>query len=148
MEKAFVSLAELQAEIQYLKVQQFKQEEQLKDKLSSPKELFKTITNLFKSDSGKKQSFISELINQDLITNITRVILPLVLNGMVFKKSGFLVKTLMTFISQKAATQVNSHTVSGILDKITGIFKKKAGANSGSVNGAGDYGIPPDSETY
>ncbi|RYF98103.1 MAG: hypothetical protein EOO07_38635 [Chitinophagaceae bacterium] len=148
MEKAFVSLAELQAEIQYLKVQQFKQEEGLKEKISSPKELFKTITHLFKSDSGKKQSFVSELINQDLITNITRVILPLLLNGVVFKKSGFIMKTLMTFVSQKAAAQVNSHTISGIVDKVSGIFKKKDKVQSASVNTVRDYGIPPDSETY
>ena len=148
MEKAFVTLAELQAEIQYLKVQQFKQEEVLKEKISSPKEIFKTITHLFKSDSGKRQSFVSELINQDLITNITRVILPLILNGVVFKKSGFIVKTLMTFVSQKAAAQVNSHTLSGIVDKVTGIFKKKDKSQGEIVNVKNDYGIPPDSETY
>lgn len=147
MEKTFVTLTELQAEIQYLKVQRFKQEEELKEKISSPKEVFKTITHLFKSDSGKRQSFVSELINQDLITNITRVVLPLLLNGVVFKKSGFLVKTLMTFVSQKAAAQVNSHTLSGIVDKVTGIFKKKDKPNV-AVNTASDYGIPPDSETY
>jgi len=149
MEKAFNTIAELQAEIQYLKVQQFKQEENLKEKLSSPKEIFKAVTHLFKSDSGKKQSFVSELINQDLITNITRVILPLILNGVVFKKSGFLIKTLMTFVSQKAAAQVNSHSVSGLIDKVTGIFKKKDSQKAaGAVVATKDYGIPPDSETY
>ncbi|WP_207533664.1 hypothetical protein [Desertivirga arenae] len=148
MEKAFVSLAELQAEVQYLKVQQFKQEEVLKEKLSSPKEIFKAVTSLFKSDTGKRQSFTSELMNQDLITNITRVILPLLLNGVVFKKSGFIVKTLMTFISQKAATQVNSHTLSGLVDKVTGIFKKKDAQKPGKVAVVRDYGIPLDSETY
>ena len=67
---------------------------------------------------------------------------------MVFKKSGFMMKTLITFISQKAATQVNSHAVSGIVDKITGIFKKKNTPKTEHVVAANDYGIPPDSETY
>jgi hypothetical protein len=149
MEKAFVSLAELQAEIQYLKVQQFKQEEGLREKISSPKEIFKTITGLFKSDTGKQQSFTSELVNQDLITSIVRIILPLILNGVVFKKSGFFVKTLITFLSQKVAAQFNAHTLSGLMDKVSHIFKKNGPEdNVGQANVANDYGIPPDSETY
>ncbi|WP_256011054.1 hypothetical protein [Desertivirga xinjiangensis] len=146
MEKTFSTLAELQAEIQFLKVQQFKQEEVLKEHLSSPKAILSTIGGLFKADSGR-QSFVKDLVNQDLITNISRVILPIFLNGVVFKRSGFITKTLVTFLSQKAAKQVNSHSVTGIVDKITGLFKKK-GDQKTTAPRIKDYGIPPDSETY
>jgi hypothetical protein len=73
-------------------------------------------------------------------------VLPLLLNGVFFKKSGFITKTLITFLSQKAAKQVNSDKVSGILDKFTSMFK--GNGKPQKVAGVRDYGIPPDSETY
>ena len=148
MEKTFSSLAELQAEIQFLKVQQFKQEENLKEQFSSPSTLLKSLGGFFKTDSGNNKSFMHDLVNQDIITNISRVIIPLFLNGVVFKKSGFIMKTLVTFLSQKAAKQVNSHAISGIIDKISGIFKPKEGGEKPRTARMKDYGIPPDSETY
>ena len=146
MEKSFSSLAELRAEIDFLKVKQFKYEEALKEKFSSPSAIFGSIAGLFKTDTGKK-SFMQDLMQQDFITNISRVILPIFLNGVLFKKSGFITKTLITFLSQKAAKQVNSDKVSGILDKLKGIFQRTNGSlrKSPAVR---DYGIPPDSETY
>jgi len=147
MEKAFSSLAELQAEIQFLKVQQFKQEEFLKEQLSSPKAIFNTLGGLFKTTSSK-QSFLKDFVNQDFITNISRVILPLFLNGVVFKKSGLIMKTLITFLSQKAAGHVNSNALSGIVDKVSGFFKKKSSGVTSSAPKAKNYGIPPDSEAY
>ena len=141
MEKSFSSLAELRAEIDFLKVKTFKDEEALKEGFKSPSAIF----GIFKTDSGKK-SFTQDLMQQDIFTNISRVLLPLLLNGVLFKKSGFITKTLITFLSQKAAKQVNSDKVAGILDKVTSMFK----GNGKPQRAAGirDYGIPPDSETY
>lgn len=141
MEKSFSSLAELRAEIDFLKVKAFKDEEALKDGFKSPSAIF----GLFKTDSGKS-SFAHDLMQQDIFTNISRVVLPLLLNGVFFKKSGFITKTLITFLSQKAAKQVNSDRVSGILDKFTSIFK--GNGRPQRVAPIRDYGIPPDSETY
>ncbi len=148
MEKTFSSLAELQAEIQFLKVQQFKQEENLKHQFSSPGTILKTLGGFFKTESGTHRSFMHDLMSQDIITNVSRVIIPLLLNGVIFKKSGFIVKTLVTFLSQKAAKQVNSHALSSVLDKITGIFKHKEDGTAPRTARMKDYGIPPDSETY
>lgn len=141
MEKSFSSLAELRAEIDFLKVKAFKDEEALKEGFKSPS----AILGLFKTDSSKK-SFTHDLMQQDILTNISRVLLPLLLNGVVFKKSGFITKTLITFLSQKAAKQVNSDKVSGLLDKFSSIFKGN-GKPQRSAH-IRDYGIPPDSETY
>jgi len=148
MEKSFSSLAELRAEIDFLKVQKFKGEEALKDKFSSPSAIFSSITGLFKAGTGKK-TFTQDLLQQDFMTNIARVVLPLFLNGVMFKKSGFIVKTLVTFLSQKAAKQVSSDKVTGLLDKFKGIFKGNgSGKKIHRQNAALGYGIPPDSETY
>jgi hypothetical protein len=158
MEKSFGSHAELQAEIDLLKVRSFQQEEVLKDKFSSPKAIFTSVGSLLKTDSGNRKSFMQDLVQQDMLTNIARVTLPLLLNGVVFKRSGFITKTLITFLSQKAAKQVNSNAVSGIMDKVKGIFARKsapsAAAPADTVTAVPktprykDYGIPPDSETY
>lgn len=145
MEKSFNSLAELRAEIDLLKVKQFRNEEALKEKLSSPSAIFSTITSLFKSDNSNK-SVVQDFAQSDIITNISRIILPIFLNGVLFKKSGFITKTLITFLSQKAAKQVNSTKISGILDKFKGAFKSTGRPQRTPV--VRDYGIPPDSETY
>ncbi|MBC8053627.1 MAG: hypothetical protein H7Y13_11240 [Sphingobacteriaceae bacterium] len=141
MEKSFSSLAELRAEIDFLKVKAFKDEEAVKAGFKSPSAIF----GIFKTDSGKK-SFTQDLMQQDLITNISRVLIPLLLNGVFFKKSGFITKTLITFLSQKAAKQVNSDKVSGLLDKFTSMFKGNGRPQRTAT--IRDYGIPPDSETY
>lgn len=140
MEKSFSSLAELRAEIDFLKVKQFKDEEALKEGFKSPS----AILSIFKSDS--KKSFTQDLMQQDIFTNISRILLPLLLNGVFFKKSGFITKTLITFLSQKAAKQVNSHKVTDILDKFTNMFKGNGKPQRAAA--IRDYGIPPDSETY
>lgn len=146
MEKSFSSLAELRAEIDFLKVKQFKDEEALKEKFT-PSAIFSTVGGLFKTDTGKK-SFTQDLMQQDLFTNISRVLIPLFLNGIVFKNSGFITKTLITFLSQKAAKQVNSDKLTGLLDKVTSMFKSKINGTVSKSTPIRDYGIPPDSETY
>jgi len=145
MEKSFNSLAELRAEIDFLKVKQFKDEEALKEKFSSPSAIFSSIASLFKTDNSKK-SLMQDIMHQDFMTNISRFILPLFLNGVLFKRSGFIVKSLVTFLSQKAATQVNSNTVSGLVNKFKTLFK--ATGKVRRTPAVRDYGIPPDSETY
>lgn len=153
MEKAFSSLAELQAEIDLLKVRSFQQEESLKESLSSPAAVFNTVKGFFKSGNNKK-SLTSDLLSQDAITSVARIVLPLFMNGVLFRKSGFITKTIITFLSQKAAKQVNSNAVSGIMDKVKDLFKKKRSpqfSNFGikqTSRRSVDYGIPPDSESY
>jgi hypothetical protein len=141
MEKSFSSLAELRAEIDFLKVKEFKDKEALKEGFKSPSAIF----GIFKSDSGKK-SFTQDLMQQDIFTNLSRVLLPILLNGFVFKKSGFITKTLITFLSQKAAKQVNSDKLTGLLDKFSGMFRGNGKPQRSAA--VRDYGIPPDSETY
>ncbi len=148
MEKTFSSLAELQAEIDILKVQSFQQEEALKEAISSPAAIFATVRGIFKSKNGGK-SLTSELLNHDIITSIARFVIPFFVNGVIFKRSGFITKTIITFLSQKVAGQVNSNTVSGILDKVKGLFKGKTISKVGiKARKPVDYGIPPDSESY
>ena len=147
MERNFSSIAELQAEIDLLKVRSFQQEETLKESLSSPAAVFNAFKSFFKSGNSKK-SLSAEIMSQDMVTGIARLVIPLFMNGVLFKKSGFITKTLITFLSQKVAKQVNSNAISGIADKLKGLFKAKSIGNFGvkSRKPAG-YGIPPDNES-
>jgi hypothetical protein len=140
MGKSFSNIEEIRTEINALKVQIYQRESAIQQRFSSPAAVFKTIGSLFKSDN--KKSFFEDLIGQDIITNTSRVLLPLLLNHSLFRKSSFITKTLVTIFSQKAAEKVDLDFLSAVLEKIEGLFNK-TGAKS-----APDYGIPPDSETY
>lgn len=146
MEKSFSSLSEVQAEIQLLKVKQFQQEELLKEQLSSPSAIFHAVSGLFKS-GNTHQPLGKNLLNQDLVTNLARVGIPLLMNGFLFKRSGFFAKMLITFLSQKAAKNVTSNVVSGAIDKVQGLVKNFMGSKKMKTP-VRDYGIPPDSESY
>ncbi len=157
MEKPFTTLAELRTEMDVLKIRQFRQEEALKKKFSNPSAIFKTATSLFKHNhntvgtSGKSSSFLQNLLRQDLVTNLARVTLPLVLNTLVFKRSNFITKTLITFLSAKVAKGVNSDKISGLMDKVKSWFNQKKQVRTQRAYSkaiTADYGIPPDSEAY
>jgi hypothetical protein len=85
----------------------------------------------------------------DWVTGVLRVAMPFALNSLVFKRSGFIIKTLITLASQKAAGNFNKDTFTNLADKVTSIvknFKLPTKKNRPIVHR--DYGIPPDSETY
>lgn len=146
MEKSFSSLSEVQAEIQLLKVKKFQQEEIIKEQLSSPSAIFHAVTGLFKS-GNTNEPLGKNLLSQDLITNLARVGIPLIMNGFLFKRSGFMAKMLITFLSQKAAKNVTSNAVSGAIDKVQGLIKNFMGSKKKKAT-VRDYGIPPDSESF
>lgn len=152
MERAYTSLAELRTEIDLLKIKKFQQEEKLKEELSNPAAVFKTVTSIFKSKKASAGSSLSSgLFSQDLVTYMARFAFPLLLNGTIFKRTGFITKSIVTFLSQKAAKKINTDAITGIIDKIKGwvAHKKKERTHNAykkSINR--DYGIPPYSESY
>ena len=157
MEKSFTTLADLRSEMDVLKIRRFQQEEALKEKFSNPSAVFNTVTSLFKSNhnpagpSKKSSSLLQSLLRQDMVTNIARVTLPLLLNTLVFKRSNFITKTLVTFLSAKMAKGVNSEKVSGLVGKAKTWFNsKKETRNQRAYSKAitKDYGIPPYSEAF
>lgn len=144
MEKSFNTLAELQAEIGILRIRRYEQESAIKEKFNGPAATLKSIGSLFKTSSGKK-SFLEEMLGQDIITNISRFILPIMLNSSIFKNSGLITKAIVALFSQKAAKNINMDIVLTLVEKIKNIFKSKEGEIKPVIS---DYGIPQDSETY
>lgn len=147
MEQIYTNLLELQAGIAALKIKKYEQEEAIKNRFKGPGAIFSTIASLFKSKNDGK-SFLGDLMSQDAITNISRVVLPAILNLFVFKKSNIITKTIVTFLSQKAAKNINADLFSGIADKIKGVINKIKLPQRDTSPKLDDYGIPPDSETY
>ncbi|HCN83130.1 MAG TPA: hypothetical protein DIT07_05835 [Sphingobacteriaceae bacterium] len=146
MEKSsFNTIEELQAEIGILRMKRNGQEIAIHEKFNGPGAIFKTVKSLF--ISSDKKSLFDEVFNQDIITNISRVMLPMILNSSVFRGSGFITKTLVTLFSQKAAKNVNMDLIISMIEKVKGLFDKNK-TGKGSKVAVEDYGIPPDSETY
>lgn len=146
MEHSFNTLVELKAGISALKLKKFDQEEAIHNRFKGPGAIVSTIFSLFKSKNDSK-SFLGDLMNQDVLTNLSRVILPAVLNLFVFKKSNFLTKTIVTFLSQKAAKNINTGIFTHLIEKAKDVIHK-AKHSKVSQPQIKDYGIPPDSETY
>jgi hypothetical protein len=86
-----------------------------------------------------------------MVSNIARMVFPFLLNTTLFKKSNFITKAIVTFVSQKAARQVNTTVISGIVEKVKSWFEHKRNIQAKKAHTKAyntDYGIPPDSETY
>jgi len=62
------------------------------------------------------------------VSILSRFLIPLTLNKTLFKNSGFLIKTIVGLVSQKASGYVNEESVIGIWDKVKGLFTKKKDA--------------------
>lgn len=119
------TISDLHAEIIRLEKLKQQQEMDLKQRFNSPSSIFSIVKSIFHKPGDPKNG----ILDQDLFGLLSRVILPFTLNKTLFKGSGFLVKTLVGLVSQKASTYISEDSVTGVWDKakglITGLLKKK-----------------------
>lgn len=153
MKTRIENIDDLSSEISRLRMRRIEYEndfqeisDTIKSKFHLPVMLYTKVTDFFNSlfggdDDPRKQE------GKDWITNIFRVGLPVFLNKYFFPKSGFLMKSVVAMISQKAAKNVNKDSIAELIDKVTAWIKTpKPKTRKEPV--LADYGIPPDSETY
>lgn len=81
----------------------------------------------------------------NIISKITSIVLPLLLNKTIFRGSGMITKALAALVSGKVGQQLDGQHLSGIVNTVKSWFSKKAKKDNIAFV---DYGIPPDSETY
>jgi len=145
MEATIQNIHDLRAEIERLKASKKTQEEAIKSHFDSPAAIFHTATSLFKSSSPAGQSTLSGLLGggQDIVSLLSRFVLPFVLNKTLFRGSNFIIKTAVGLLSQKASGFINEKSVVSLWDNIKSVIPKKK-AKKMPV----DYGIPPYSESY
>ena len=100
----------------------------LKTRFSSPGAVFSTLLSLFPK-SADNENHKSGLFHQDFIGLISRLVLPVALNKTLFKNSGFIVKTLVGLLSQKASNYISEDSISGVWDKAKSLFENQVAHN-------------------
>jgi len=112
------------------------------------------IKGLF-SSLGKDKSHLDFTNGKsDWLTKITKLALPLILNRTLLKNSGWIKKSLVLLASEGAVGQINKDKVNSFVGKIADYIRpKKSKKKHKDIKpiddqGAVNFGIPPDSETY
>lgn len=114
------SIHDLRNEIVRLETLTVQQEVAIKQRFSSPKVIYKTLLSAFPKSDGKNSGNslnVKDLLNQDIVSAISKFLLPLTLNKTLFKGSGYITRTIVTFLSQKASGFINQDSVNSGWDK-------------------------------
>ncbi len=121
---------DLRSEIARLKGLEQQQAAQLKQHFSSPGAILSTVMGLFSSSKeDSKEEKNASLFDQDFIGLLSRIVIPIALNKTLFKHSGFLVKALVGILSQKASHYINEDSVGGVWDTVKSTFEKSVAHN-------------------
>lgn len=85
----------------------------------------------------------------DWVTNFAKIAIPFLLNKTVLKGRGFILKSIISLISQNTITSeiFNKGMLGGWIDKLVD-WLDDSSKKSKSKNADIDYGISPESETY
>jgi hypothetical protein len=113
----------------------------LAQRFNSPSALFSTVLSLFSGGPSAGGAKSGSFFNQDIAGLLSRFVLPFTLNKTIFRNSGFIVKTLVGLVSQKASHFINEDMIAGLWDKVRTLFKSKTPEASPEHRG-----VPPMSE--
>lgn len=149
--KHIKNIADLEIHIRQLEFQKAEHEiylhqkvESIKESIAAPLKFYNRIIGMISGKPNDNENGVLDGDNKpDWINLLARVGIPYALNKLVFRKSGFIIKTLISLFSQGAITSVNKNNLAGWVDKVTDFVKSKT-----KKKPVLDYGIPPDSETY
>lgn len=140
------TLEDLRSEIIHLELQCAQQEEVISfhinsvvERLASPFKMLQKVSSWFGAGDGKDKKE-----SHDWLSNTFFTLLPIALDKVFFRKSGFLVKTLATFAAQNAANFITKDAVWDVVHSVAEWMK-----NIRSKVGKDDkfnFGVPPDSE--
>jgi len=113
----------LRAEINRLKEAERQQSTAISQRFSSLSSVFSTIASIF--PKGNPLTGAKGFFEQDIVSLLSRIVLPFTLNKTIFRNSNFLVKTLVGVLSQKASRYINEETITSLWDKVKSLFDKK-----------------------
>jgi hypothetical protein len=148
MDAVIYNISDLKEEIERLKASKKIQEEAIKSHFNSPGAIFHTVTSLFKHKGAAGESSSLFGAGQDIVSLISRFVLPFVLNKTLFRSSNFIIKAMVGLLSQQASGFINEKSVTSVWDKIKSVIPNLIHKKNKPAKPAVDYGIPPDSETY
>ena len=136
------NITDLRNEIARLQLARDEQEVAIKEHFSSPSAIINTAAAGLGLDKGLGGFFKAD----DIISLVSRFVLPLVLNKTLFRKSNFIIKTIVGMLSQSASGYINEKNLASVWDMIKAINPQKWFSKKDKK--PVDYGIPPLSETY
>lgn len=148
------NLDELRAEIARLESLKKEQEGYLGDqmgllqhKVEAPVRFIKRFTSWRPTPNNISRKLKGDNDQSDWLTKALRVGLPVIFNRVLFRRAGFIKKTLLLLASQKAAGAINQDRLTSFINKLATIIRPSEGKKR-KKRKQRDYGIPPDSETY
>jgi hypothetical protein len=119
---------DLQSEVIRLERLKQTQEIELKKRFSSPSAIYHSVMTVFPKSTSTDGTKVSHtLFSQDIIGLLSRVVLPFTLNKTLFKRSNFIVKTLVGILSQKASNYISEDSVTTVWGRVKSVFSKKPG---------------------
>ena len=141
---------DLRFEILRLKALSFEIENDLKTegnritkRLQVPIVLLNRMFNWINPNKNKQE----EELDQDWVSTIFKVGLPLLMNRFIFPKSGLLLKYVVELVSQNTGKTFNKEVILNLINKLSGWIKSGKQRKNEDLS-IHQYGIPPDSETY
>lgn len=143
MDLPIKNIEDLREEISRIRVIEEQQGTALAARFNSPSAIFSSFISLINSgnrDNGEKQPSI---FNQDFLGLLSRIVLPVTLNKTLFKKSNFLVKTLVGLVSQKASNYISGDAVHGIWDKVKSAIHEVLAKKKPDTPNKSNPRIPP-----
>jgi hypothetical protein len=122
------NIFDLQAEI--IRLEKVKQEQEmvLKQRFSSPGAIFASVRSIFPQSPGGESGGgggTASLFSPDILSLVSRFVLPIALNKTLFKNSGFIIKTLVGLASQKASSYISEDSVTSVWGRVKSLFGKK-----------------------
>ena len=138
MDVVIMNVHDLKSEITRLKILKDVQEKAIGDHFKSPAAIFHTITSIFKgsSPSSDGKGVLGDLGSifghPDMISLLSRVVVPFILNKTLFRKSNFIIKTIVSLVSQRAASFINEKSAMSVWDKIKSFIPTKKAPRKGA----------------
>lgn len=121
------SMGDLRSEIIRLRTETTMREAELKaefqqisEKIHAPFRMMQELGNWL-GIGGKNEEKSS-----DWLTAIAQLGVPYLLNSLIFKRSGFLLKALIALVSQKAVAGINMDKTTGWIEKISQWIQKQS----------------------
>ena len=147
MDAVIYNISDLREEIERLKASKKVQEEAIADRFRSPVAIFHTAASLFKRSPKANPAGGIFTDGEDMVSLLSRFLLPMLLNKTFFRSSNFITKTIVGLLSQQASGFINEQSLLALWDKIKTAIPHIMPQKDKSKKVV-DYGIPPDSETY
>ena len=119
------NIDDLRLEIYRLKGLEQEQSFLLKQRFNSFSSIFSTIISLFPRAQGDEAPKSEGIFGVDIVQLISGLVLPFTLNKTLFRKSNFITKALVRYISTRASKFINESSVGQLWSKLRPLFPGK-----------------------